>query len=88
MEAREGGAWPLTSEPMPAPHGWRAPAPAVARNAAGTLAAAAEVNRHHAQRLEAHRRASSPAPEEVGDDEPGEHSLSRARIARMHGGDD
>ncbi|WP_298829552.1 hypothetical protein [uncultured Piscinibacter sp.] len=48
--------------------------PAGARLDAGTLAAAAEVNRHHAQRLEAQRRDPMPAPEEVGDDEPDERT--------------
>lgn len=71
MDALDGEA--RSGEPMAAPR-WPASAPAGARIDAGTLAAAAEVNRHHAQRLEAHRRDSMPVPQEIDADEPGERS--------------
>lgn len=64
---------PRTDEPSPAPRP-PAPAPAGARIGAGTLAAAAQVTRHHVQRLETHRRAAMAAPDPVRDDARGERA--------------
>jgi hypothetical protein len=73
MDARDGGARPSAGERVSATP-WSASARAGARIDTRTLAAAAEVNRHYAQRLEAHRRASMPAPEAVRGDEHGQRS--------------
>ena len=71
MVAGDGDASAGTNAAAPASRR-PGPRPAGTRIDAGTLSAAAEVNRHHAQRLEAHQRASMHAPQKVRDDEPGE----------------
>lgn len=66
MVARDGEVSARADGPAPRPTGTRIDV--------GTLAAAAEVNRHYAQRLEAHQRASMHSPQEVRDDQPGERA--------------
>lgn len=73
MPSHDGRDSPRTDEPSPDP---RPPvlAPAGMRIGADTLAAAAQVTHHHAQRLETHRRASMAAPDQARDDGRGERA--------------
>lgn len=73
MDARDDRARPHIGEPDHAERG-QAPASVGTRIAAGTLAAAGEVNRYYARRLAEHRQTAWPALDEVPTHEGGERS--------------
>jgi hypothetical protein len=73
MVAGDGEVPARTDAPVAASR-WPTSGPAGRRIDAGTLSAAAEVSRHHAQRVEAHRQGSVPVPQAVRDDDSDAHA--------------